>query len=200
MSVSAAGTCIVFVVVGNTVGGLLSGYIVKATGRYKALTIVAACLGCSCYTLVLVRWRGHTGLAEALYVALGGLGMGITQSVTFVHLAASLEPEEMAIAGTSWFLSQSLGVLVSANMFNAVHEVSVTRLMEQALEGNSRKDEIIKGALSSIAYVWSLPEALRFSITQSYVDSLLFTNGLALAFGVISLLLACGLRERSLNT
>jgi hypothetical protein len=66
------------------------------------------------------RWRGHTGNLEALYAALPGLGMRTIQSSTFIYLVASVENEEMAIAGTSWVLAQNFGVLAGASESTAI--------------------------------------------------------------------------------
>lgn len=143
MSVAAAGSRLVLVVIGNTVGGLASGYIIKRTSRYKGLMITAVSLACTCYLLILLRWRtGSTAWYDTMWVILGGLGMGITQSTTFVHLAASLDRSEMAIAGTSWFLAQSVGLLVSANLFNMVHNISLKDLLAKRLDGTKDEDKV----------------------------------------------------------
>lgn len=142
MSVTAAGSRIVLIVIGNTVGGLFSGIMIKRTKRYKPFMVLAVCLACSGYLLILVRWHGTASFAETLYVVLGGLGIGIIQSTTFVHLAASLDAKDIAIAGTSWFLSQNIGVLVAANLFNFVHQTTLERTLEHNLGSTPNKSTV----------------------------------------------------------
>ena len=146
MSVTAAGSRIVFIVLGNTVGGLLTGCVVSRTGQYKMLTLAATLLGNACYILVLVRWHGTSNWTDVWYVTLGGIGMGCTQNTTFVHLTAALDPQDMAVAGTTWFLSQGVGMLVAANLFNVVHTVTLVDLLDQALREVKNKQEVSRSS------------------------------------------------------
>jgi hypothetical protein len=119
-SVSAAGLRLVPAVVGNTVGGLLSGYVISATGRYKLLTVLASTAASTGYLLILLRWRGTTHWAELSYFSLGGFGSGVIQSTSFIHLAAALDPGELAIAGTVLYLAQNIFVLVGIQVATAM--------------------------------------------------------------------------------
>ncbi|KPA37855.1 mfs general substrate transporter [Fusarium langsethiae] len=141
MSVASAGSRIVFIVVGNAAGGLLTGWYVSRTGRYKSAIYMATTLGVICYCLVLVRWHGRSSLLDSSYLVLGKLGMGSTQSTTFVYLAVALGAKDIAIAGTTWFLCQSAGSLVAANVFNMVHNLALTSMLQSALEGVTNKTE-----------------------------------------------------------
>lgn len=147
MSVTAAGSRIVFIVLGNTVGGLFTGWLVSRTGLYKLLTIAATILGNVCYLLVLLRWQGPSSWADTWYVTLGGIGMGCTQNTTFVHLTVALDPEYMAIAGTTWFLSQGIGMLVAANLFNMIHNVTLVECLHRALRGVDNQRHVGKTRL-----------------------------------------------------
>lgn len=127
---------------GNAVGGLLTGSVVSRTGRYKVPILIATMLGNTCYILVLARWHGSTSWLDTSYLFLGGFGMGSTQNTTFVHLAAALKAKDMAVAGTSWFLSQSLGMLVAVNIFNVVHNSTFTSCLKSSLDGIPIKEEV----------------------------------------------------------
>ncbi|CEI63343.1 hypothetical protein FVEN_g126 [Fusarium venenatum] len=141
MSVASAGSRIVFIVVGNAAGGLLTGWYVSRTGSYKSVIYMATTLGVVCYCLVLVRWHGSSSFFDSSYLALGGLGMGSTQSTTFVHLAVALDAKDIAVAGTTWFLCQSAGMLVAANVYNMIHNVALTAILQSALEDVANKTE-----------------------------------------------------------
>ncbi|KAF5233998.1 hypothetical protein FANTH_12352 [Fusarium anthophilum] len=199
MSVTAAGSRIVFIVVGNAVGGLLTGFYINHTGRYKSAIYVATILGIISYCLVLVRWHGSSSLLDSSYLTLGGLGMGSTQSTTFVHIAAALEPKDIAVAGTTWFLCQSAGMLAAANVFNMVHNLALKRMLESVLEGVKDKPKIIHGVLSSVEYIKTLPTDLREIVTNVLVQSLVPTNAIALGCGIAALMLALFIREHKLE-
>lgn len=141
-SVSDAGLRLVPAVMGNANSGLLAGSIILKTGRYKLFTIFACAGGCVSYLVVLLRWRGTTGWADTLYLYFGGFASGAVQSTTFIHLAASLEPSKMAIAGTTLYLVQSLFLLIGAQVSTAVLHARLRDDLNVALEGVKHKSKV----------------------------------------------------------
>ncbi|KAL4727009.1 hypothetical protein ACLX1H_005909 [Fusarium chlamydosporum] len=107
---------------------------------------------------------------------LGRLGMGSTQSTTFVHLVAALDAKDLAVAGTTWFLCQSAGMLIAANVFNMVHNLALTSMLGSALEGVADKSKIIDGVSSSVEYIKTLPADLREIVKKVVVQTLVPTN------------------------
>lgn len=164
MSATSAGSRIVFIVVGNAVGGLLTGWYINRTGCYKSVIYVATILGIICYALVLIRWHGSSSLLDSSYLILGGLGMGSTQSTTFVHLVAALDAKDLAVAGTTWFLCQSAGMLIAANVFNMVHNLALTSMLGSALEGVADKSKVIYLSFPIVSIWYLLTMHLRLSM------------------------------------
>ena len=142
MSITAAGSRLVPAVIGNAIGGLASGYIIHKTGRYKFLTTFASVFASIGYTLLVIRWHGSTNFAELLYIVPGGFGAGTIQQTTFIHLAASLDQSEIAIAGTSLFLSVNLGVLVGVSLSTSLVHAKLRFNLENDLVGVSNKAEV----------------------------------------------------------
>jgi hypothetical protein len=68
VSSTVAGAHLFPAVIGNTVGGIATGLIIKGTGRYKALIIFSAISSITSYALMLLRWHGETNWLESLYV------------------------------------------------------------------------------------------------------------------------------------
>ncbi|KAI9147235.1 Vacuolar membrane amino acid uptake transporter fnx2 [Paramyrothecium foliicola] len=198
MSAAAAGSRLVLMVAGNMVGGIASGHMIGRTKRYKNITLFGASLGCICYSFLVLRWHGTTAWYETSVIILGGMGMGVTQSSSFIHLAASLNPKEIAIASMSWYLSASVGMLVAVNVFNATYQASLSSFLRQNLHGIKDADKIIRGALSDIDFIASLPLKIRGLVIKSFVDTLTLTNGLALTFTVCALGTALSIREHEL--
>lgn len=126
-------------VVGNATGAILGGHLISKTKRYKILTVFGLCCSLTCFSLLSLRWHGATNWAESLYPYLAGMGMGISQSTTFVHLAASLDHSEIAIAGTTWFLSQSFGSLVGASFATALMNRVLVSTLKKNLAGFENK-------------------------------------------------------------
>lgn len=76
-----AGAHLIPAVAGDAIEGILSGAIVKRTGRYKELILLVTVSSSGAYLLLILRWRGKTNWLEALYIFPGGLSTGIVQSL-----------------------------------------------------------------------------------------------------------------------
>lgn len=130
------------VVVGNAIGTVLSGSVITRTKKYKNLTGAGNIAGFIGFLLILWRWQGSTRWMDAILVCLPGAGMGIIQSTTFVHLAASLDHGKVPIAASTWFLAQSVGVLLGASCSTAlINRVLVMRL-EELLKFVEDRDDV----------------------------------------------------------
>lgn len=149
-SISSASTRIVPVVVGNALGTILSGKVISKTRRYKALTALGNIAGFLGFSLILLRWHGKIAFYDALYVALPGMGMGVIQSATFIHLAASLEQSEVAVAGTSWFLAQNVGALIGASLSIPLINNALLDSLESGLTGFHNQSEVSDQSFRSL--------------------------------------------------
>lgn len=178
-NVSTAGLRLVPAVVGNALAGLLSGYIISRTGRYKRLTILSTCFAVTGYILITIRWRGDTSWLETMYIFAGGFGSGTIQSTTFIHVAASLDPSDMAIAGTTLYLAQNLFLLIGVQSATTILHVKLRGILDVMLRdaGVKHKTKIIETAVSSVAAIRSLPDFVRGVVVRGYVDSLTWTFG-----------------------
>lgn len=164
-SVSGAGLRLLPAVIGNATGGIMSGLIISRTGRYKSLTVFASIVAVFGYTIVLLRWTGHTAWLEVLYIFFGGFGTGIIQSTTFIHLAASLEAKEMAIAGTILYLSQNLFLLIGIQLSTATLRYRLRISLNAGLHGIKQKKTVrpvTKSSPSHLAYTLHRSLSLRY--------------------------------------
>jgi uncharacterized membrane protein len=141
-NVGQAGLRLVPAVVGNATAGLIAGYIISKTGRYKLFTLIGDVGGCIGYLLVLLRWRGAVHPAETLYIFLGGFASGTNQSTTFIHLAASLDPSKMAVAGTALYLIQNLFLLIGIQLSTALLHARLRIRLNAGLEGVKHKKQV----------------------------------------------------------
>lgn len=195
-SISESGTRIVPVVVGNAVGTLLAGQVISKFSRYKYLTILGLCCSMLCFTIMCFRWRGSASWVDSSCVFLAGFGMGTSQSTTFVHLAASLEQSEMAIAGTSWFLAQSLGSLIGASFDIALTNAVIGSMLHGGLKGFDQQfsvrntarlwrwncsmlnvRQIIKRVTSNLGSISKLPANVQAIVKNAYISSLIASDG-----------------------
>ncbi|KAL5313521.1 hypothetical protein ACEPPN_017941 [Leptodophora sp. 'Broadleaf-Isolate-01'] len=185
-------------VLGNCVGGLLTGYIIRRTGRYKLISILGAISASLSYTLMLARWHGHTSFLESLYIVPGGFGNGIALGVTFIALTAGVDPCQMAIASSGLYLSSNIGMVGGLSIASAVLQSTLRKQLRISLEGMEGRDKIITKALSDIEYVRSLEGGLGQIVTEAYVRCLTYTHGVSLVGSMVALLAALFIKEHRL--
>lgn len=141
-SVAEAGAYLVPAFAGNTIGGLLSGYWIKKTGRYKAATVLAPLLGLFCYTLVYFTWNGNTSPAESLFIFPGGFSMGIVFNSAFVGLVAGVTEEDVAIAASGMYLFFNIGGIAGVSVGSAAFQASLRSTLETSLNGIPNKKKV----------------------------------------------------------
>ncbi|KAF5572410.1 multidrug resistance [Fusarium pseudoanthophilum] len=202
VSSTVAGAHLFPAVIGNTVGGIATGLIIKRTGRYKALIIFSAVSSITSYTLMLLRWHGQTNWLESLYVFPGGLGMGIAQSAAFIALQASIDPKDKAAASSGIFLAVTLGSVVGMAGTSAAIQGLLRHDIQQNLGdlGKSQHfiDEVIRKAAESVSFIDEASEPIRKVLVGGYIRGIEYGHGLSIVFSGITLVTALLLKERKL--
>lgn len=141
-TVSKAGARLIAPVVGNAISGFAVGFVVYKTSRYKLLTTVNCVLGIVGSTLVAVRWRGATSWWETLYTVLTGFATGTVGSTTFVHLTASVEKHEMAIAGSALYLTGGIFQVIGVQSSTGILRFVLRTILDTELEGHPLKSQV----------------------------------------------------------
>ncbi|KAG4035758.1 hypothetical protein MFRU_001g05260 [Monilinia fructicola] len=197
-SFTAAGAHLMPSVIGNAIGGLLTGYVIHKTGTYKPILLLGAISSTTAYTLLLLRWHGHTSFLESLYIIPGGFGNGIALSATFIGLTAGVEQEELAIASSGLFLSANVGTVVGLSVAGSVMQWGLERGLKVALEGWEGSERIIERALSDIEYVRGLEGKLGEIVTNVYVNCLSYTHAVSVFAAIVALIAACCVKQHHL--
>ncbi|KAF3102633.1 hypothetical protein TWF706_005271 [Orbilia oligospora] len=197
-SVTEAGAQLVPAVVGNVIGGLITGISVKRTGRYKLILVLAGIISTVASTLLILRWNGHTGFLESLYIFPGGFGMGLSQAASFVAMTAGLEKEHYAVATMGLYLSSSLGAVAGVSAVNVVLENVVRRILGQRLMGPG-SEKIIEKAIKDVQYIGKLKGDTREIVVSSYVTSLKYSYGVTLLSAASAFLIGLFVQEKKLE-
>ncbi|KAL1859157.1 hypothetical protein Plec18170_002272 [Paecilomyces lecythidis] len=134
-SATNAGAHLSPAVVGNAVGGLIAGAIIKRTGRYKLLIVSAGLIASVTYTLLFFRWNGYTNLWESLYIIPGGFGTGIAGAGVFVSMTSMLEAKDVAMATSGFFFFVNLGITGGVTASNTVLGIQFKKQLERNLTG-----------------------------------------------------------------
>ncbi|KAF7874623.1 uncharacterized protein EAF02_008600 [Botrytis sinoallii] len=195
---TTAGAHLMPSVIGNAVGGLLAGYIIHKTGHYKPILLLGALSSLTSYTLLLLRWHGHTSFLESLYIIPGGFGNGIALSASFIGLTAGVEQEELAIATSGLFLSANIGCVVGVSGAGSIMQAGLEKGLRVALEGWEGSQKIIERALSDVEYVRNLDGELEELVKSVYVNCLTYTHAVSVFAAVVALIAACCVRQHRL--
>ncbi|KAI0146708.1 major facilitator superfamily domain-containing protein [Pestalotiopsis sp. NC0098] len=202
-SSTIAGAHLFPAVVGNTIGALAVGYLIKKTGRYKALIIFATCAGMLSYFLLILRWRGNTNWAESLYIIPGGLGTGMTQTAVFIALQASIDAKDRGSATSALFLIGPMAVTIvmaigSALIVAGLRDGLLVRLTALGLSDDSIQ-EAIASAAADVAYLDRAPPAIATAAVESYVEGIEYSHYVSFACSTLGLIAALFLKEKALR-
>ncbi|KAF3936011.1 hypothetical protein ABW19_dt0200335 [Dactylella cylindrospora] len=220
-SVTAAGAQLIPAVVGNVTGGLITGFSVKKTGRYKLLIVLSGLISSAASTLLILRWNGNTNFWESLYIFPGGFGMGLSQAASFVGMTAGLEKEHYAVATSGLYLSGNIGAVAGVSLVNVVLENAIRKFLGQRLKGpgsaevysykyklalesetlmyNSGKQKVIERAIKDVEYIGSLHGYIRKIVVSSYVDSLKYAYGVTLFGASTAFIIGLFVKEEKLD-
>ncbi|POS71965.1 major facilitator superfamily transporter [Diaporthe helianthi] len=202
VSNTAAGAHLMPAVIGNAIGGIISGYFIRNTGRYKWLVYLATLMSASAYTLLILRWHGQTNWLESLYIFPGGFGTGVALSAVFIAVQASVNKSQVAPAISALYLASGFGTVVGLAAVSATFQTGLrstleARLMSMHLNEESRS-EILEKALASVEYIYKASGDVAEAITESYVDGLWYSHIVSLGASLLAFLLTPLLREYKL--
>ncbi|CZS97654.1 related to multidrug resistance protein fnx1 [Rhynchosporium agropyri] len=168
-----AGTHLFPAVLGNTLGGLLSGFYISHTGRYKPISLLAALSSSLSYTLLILRWKGQciTWL-DSFDIVPGGFGTGIAFSAAFIALTASVKRRNMAVATSGLYLCSGLGFVLGVAGASSVQITTLRTLLGKAFAGVDGAREITEEVISDISSIATLSPPIRKTVIDCYVKSI----------------------------
>ncbi|KAL2815257.1 major facilitator superfamily domain-containing protein [Aspergillus cavernicola] len=193
-SSTVAGAHLIPAVLGNTVGGLGAGLFIRRTGNYKPVLVLSGLISSIAYVLQILRWNGHTGFWESLYIVFGGLGSAICSSAAFVSMTAFLEPQEIAMATGGYLLLISFAMTAGVATNYSVLGLEFKRQLQSRVHGPDAH-KIIRRALSSIEYITGLTGPLRATVVSSYVAGLKHAYSVSLVCAVLGSMTALAVRN-----
>ncbi|OHF00413.1 major facilitator superfamily transporter [Colletotrichum orchidophilum] len=202
VSNTVAGIHLFPAVFGNAIGGVLAGYLIRRTGRYKSLLIIATIASMFSYVLLLFRWHGNTNAWESLYIVPGGFGAGLVQSAGFISIQAAVNPKHKAAVTSGMFLTFQIGMILGLSCVSAVMMETMRWRLDASLKGMDLSEvvrkKIIAKATSSVDYIDHADSKISAAIVQAYVEGLGFSHGFSLLSSALALIAAVFVREHKL--
>ncbi|RJE25667.1 resistance protein [Aspergillus sclerotialis] len=170
-SPAAAGFYLIPAIVGNTLGGLLTGRWIKRYRRYKLPIVLASANSMLAFASLLVYWRENTSSLASLLIFSGGFGTGISHSAVFVALTNGVADEDMAIASSGFYLSTNIGGVIGVSAASAIHQVILRHGLLRAFKNSSEREKIVRRALEDIRFVQDASENLRKLMLPAHITS-----------------------------
>ncbi|KAF2683010.1 MFS general substrate transporter [Lentithecium fluviatile CBS 122367] len=199
---TVAGAHLFPAVAGNAVGGILSGIVIKRTGRYKTLSLLALFTASIGYLLLILRWHGNTNWLESLYIFPGGFAMGVIQSTLFINVQAAIDPAHSAVAASSLYLASSVGMLIGMAGTSSVLQSTLKGALERKLTdagfADKEKWKIIGRAISDVHYADHAKPSVGKLVIRSYVEALNWTHVFSLACSLTAFFVSIFLRQHKL--
>ena len=83
------------------------------------------------YTLLILRWHGHTGEWESLEIIPRGQGPGVVMASSFVALTSNLKHEDMAVAMSGLYLAGNVGTVLGVSASTSIQKGILKSLLMQ---------------------------------------------------------------------
>lgn len=187
-SAAESGLILVPLMVGNILFGLVAGYFISRTGRYKALMIIGLALIAGSLAMMM-QLRVETTWWELLIaIVLMGVGLGLVfqQYLLLVQNASSQKHLGVATSTTQFFrnMGSTLGITIVGSIMSAGLATAVASHLspELAEQLGDKLDDIDPGALINTGQSVDLPpealEALRLGLADQLASA--FTIGIPL--------------------
>ncbi|EYB30290.1 hypothetical protein FG05_07720 [Fusarium graminearum] len=196
---TVAGAYLFPAVAGNAIGAILAGLVIKRTGRYKLVLLVATVTSSVSYILLLLRWHGQTNVWESLYIFPGGLGTGAVQTGVFVAVQAATDPTHKAAALGGVWLTVMVGAIVGMTAVSTATMHFMASSLSTTLQGRGFAkgviEKVVNRATSDINYINKADPTLASAVVDAYVYGLSASHIISLTFSVVAMFSASLISE-----
>ncbi|KAL5360982.1 major facilitator superfamily domain-containing protein [Aspergillus floccosus] len=201
VSATVAGLRLLPCILAGVSGSLFAGFIMKWTGKFYWLTVIAYCvltLGLTIITLF------SGGVADSLVVLILGtvcsaFGNGIGVTSTLISLISNAGPDDLAVVTACSYLFRSLGSVIGLSLSSTVVQQGLRDRLRSALRDSKDIDRIVDGVRQSLDYIKTLDSAVGQVVRGCYGWA---TNkGFAFMIGIVFFAFVSSLfiRERKLT-
>ncbi|RDL37138.1 uncharacterized protein BP5553_04571 [Venustampulla echinocandica] len=190
---------LLLITLGTIIGGLISGFVIKWTGLYRLVIWVSLTLSNASFFAIFLRWRGSTGWLECLYGFPVGLGFGVSLSAAFIALTARLDPSEVAVSTSGFYLSLNLGSLIGVSFASLLVQASVQRTLLENLKDLPNRRQIVRDVMSNFDNISRLSGRVRDLVLGAYTESLVKVWLFALVCGSLAFAASLIMREGQLS-
>ncbi len=171
-------------VVASVCGSLFGGWLMKRTGRYYWLTVVAYSL-LPTGVLVILLSSGiliRSTWAISIGLAVGGFGIGIGVTTSLIALISNAAPKDQAVTTACSYLFRSLGSVMGIAISATFIQQQLRNSLEEALGNGKDAARLEKGVRQSLDFLRSLSPSIQALVRDAYGEAV--TRGFAFMLAV----------------
>ena len=184
MSPTRAGLRIVPFAVFTSAGSLISGLVMRATGRYWWLMIVTMVVYVAGAALLSTLQITTPAWATFVYALPLGWGYGGMLTITLVAMISAVEHRYQAVITAASYAFRSTGSTIGITVAGAVYQNILTQELRDHYGGQPDSEHVIRRIRDSLGAIDHLPKGWSKDVVLGvYMDSLrgAFLTGLGLA-------------------
>ena len=184
LSATGASLRLLPAIISSVSGSLFGGYVIKRTGKFYWLTIVAYNLLSAGVLVILLS----SGLIEkddrltAIGLVMGSFGNGIGVTSSLIAIISNAGPEDQALATACSYLFRQLGTVIGISTSATVIQQRLRYSLKQELGSGKDAAKIEKGVRQSLDFLKSLPHEVQVLVRIAYGDAV--RHGFMLMLGI----------------
>ncbi|KAK9461942.1 major facilitator superfamily domain-containing protein [Lipomyces oligophaga] len=199
ISETRSGSTLIPHFIGDSIGALIVGYYMRATGRYFPMIVLAAiCMIFGSLILCFVGMNTSRWLIMAI-VFWPGFGFGLYLTITLIALVAAVPHEFQAVSTSIQYGFKGTGSTLGISLSTAVFQNVLAAKLSRAITGPGA-EEIINRVKDSIDEVHNLPPEMQDAVIHSYLDSVRAVFIFATVLSVLCAGTSFMMKEHKLHT
>lgn len=191
LSTTQAGLRLIPQSIGTAMGSVISGLIMRQTGKYSILNICIQIVFTAAYALLSSLTLTTPAWEPELALLLSGIGYSGMLTVTLLSLISAVDHKEQAVITSASYAFRSTGSAIGITIASAVFQNILKIRLWAELGGREGAADVIGRLRDSLDEIKTLPVEWRGEVREVYMEALrgvfLTTLGIAVIGGLVSL-------------
>lgn len=199
MTSTEAGTLFIPQAAGTALGSLGSGVIMRWTGKYRLLNIVAQLFSVTAAALIFGTFSESLSKAPPfIYLFLGGTAYGSMLTITLISLISAVDHKYQAVITSASYAFRSTGSSIGITIASAVFQnLLKSQLTDRFGDLPGAADEISR-IRDSTDELQHLPPGWHDGVIKSYIAALRGVWVVVLGFAVVAAITSLFIKQHKL--
>ncbi|KAJ5899374.1 hypothetical protein N7495_004118 [Penicillium taxi] len=199
LSATAAGVRLIPQALGTSIGSLGCGVIMRASGRYKLLNVVAMALQMTSGALICTLNLATPAWLPFVYFFLGGIAYGSMLTITLVALISAVDHKHHAVVTSASYAFRSTGSTIGITIASTVFQNTLKTGLWSRFGERQNAAEWISRIRDSLDEIRRLPGDWKPGVLDAYMVSLRAVFLTLLGLTILGAISSIGMREHKLH-